>query len=123
MRVRTLVIARSHAREEIQSAQRTGPFTLAKKAGELAYGFNFPRHWRVHRVVSVARLFPAPKGTDPFGRRQPPGRLIVEGYDDDYVSYEIEALLKTNADIYCITQANSYIYLAIPVLGQSIAIS
>ncbi|KAH8162209.1 hypothetical protein CIB48_g6027 [Xylaria polymorpha] len=37
-----------------------------RKIGELAYELNFPRHWKVHRVVSVAHLYPAPiSGTYP----------------------------------------------------------
>ncbi|KAI0845974.1 hypothetical protein F5Y00DRAFT_265019 [Daldinia vernicosa] len=36
-----------------------------------------------------------PQGVDPHNRRKPqPGRIVVEGDNDDWLSYEIEKLLK-----------------------------
>lgn len=62
------------------TAQRTGPSTLMRKVSKLAYELNFPRHWQVHRVVSLAHLTPAPTTPDPFGRRQNrPGRIFEKG--------------------------------------------
>ncbi|KAK7961166.1 hypothetical protein PG988_012380 [Apiospora saccharicola] len=76
------------------SQQRVGPFTIVKKVGPLAYELNFPRSWRVHRVVSIAQLYPTPKGGDPFGRTRPqPGRIVVEGDDEEWHSFEIEKLV------------------------------
>lgn len=76
------------------SQQRVGPLTVIRRVGDLSYELNFPRHWRVHRTVSVAHLCKAPKGSDPYNRRRPqPGRIFVEGDDNEWQSYEIEKLL------------------------------
>lgn len=76
------------------SQQRVGPLSIVRRVGELAYELNLPTHWRIHKVISVAHLFRIPQGADPYGRRIPqPGRVIVQGDNDDWVSYEIEQLL------------------------------
>lgn len=76
------------------SQQRAGPFTIVKKIGDLAYELNFPRHWRVHRVVSVSHLYPAPLVKDPWKRRRPqPGRVFVDGDNGEWISYEIERMV------------------------------
>lgn len=73
-----------------------------KKVGDPAYELNFPRQWRVHRVVSVAHLYPAPPNTDPWKRRRPePGRISVEElvgkYDTKNKLSEDELALKKAA--------------------------
>lgn len=53
---------------------------------------DFPKHWRVHPVVSIAQLEPAPKGEDPYLRatQELPPALVVDGESDHY---KVEALL------------------------------
>lgn len=46
--------------------QMIGPFTVLRRVGKLAYEMDFPEHWHVHPVVSIAQLEPAPKGNDPY---------------------------------------------------------
>ena len=71
--------------------QYTGPFKILRKVGRLAYELEFPTHWRVHPVVSVAMLEPAP-GLDPFGRPIPeqPDSVHVEGDTASHKSWEVE---------------------------------
>ena len=48
------------------SQQYCGPFLMEKRVGKLAYKLKIPAHWRIHPVVSIAQLEPAPNGTDPY---------------------------------------------------------
>lgn len=66
--------------------QRCGPFTIKRRVGHLAYELaDLPDHWRIHPVISIAQLEPAPKDVDPYGRPRPvhPPAVEVEGDDDD----------------------------------------
>lgn len=75
------------------SQQRTGPFTVKRKAGELAVELDLPPTWRVHPVVSITQLTLAPDGDDPFGRRPvPPGRVLEAGSEDQ--QYELERIVQ-----------------------------
>jgi hypothetical protein len=65
------------------SEQRTGPFKIVKKIGRLAYELDLPPSWKVHRVISVAHLQPAPKGKDLFSRPKPNIQEPVEGVEGD----------------------------------------
>lgn len=70
--------------------QRVGPFRVVDKIGRLAYKLELPDTWRIHPVISVAQLEPAP--SDPFGRAvDPPPAIEVDGEEE----FEIEAILES----------------------------
>lgn len=50
------------------AAQRTGPSKIVQVDGRLAYKINVPCHWRMHPMVPVAQLEPAPKAPDLYQR-------------------------------------------------------
>ena len=54
-----------------------------------------PPHWKIHPVISISQLEPAPEGADPYNRPRPdhPGSIHVDGDTDEWVSYEIEKLV------------------------------
>jgi hypothetical protein len=70
--------------------QRVGPFRIIDKVGRLAYRLKFPANWRIHPVISVAQLEPAP--SDPFNRAvEPPPAVEVDGDEE----FEIDAILQS----------------------------
>ena len=78
------------------SQQYVGPFRVLKRVGRLAYRLDLPAHWRIHPVLSIAQLEPAPAPKDdPFQRPKPdhPDSVFVEGDTDRVKSYEIERLV------------------------------
>ena len=84
------------------SNQRVGPFKIVKKVGNLAYRLDLPEIMRIHPVISIAQLEPAPDPSeDPYQRtpKQPPPP-VEEEVDDNpeltkkqFKPYEIERLL------------------------------
>ena len=78
------------------STQRCGPFTVKRRIGRLAYELELPPAWKVHPVVSVAQLEPAPIDEDPYNRPRPdhPGSVEVEGDTEEWKSYEVEKMVK-----------------------------
>lgn len=48
--------------------QYAGLFTILERVGRLAYKLDLPPSWRVHNVISIQHLEPAPKEEGPFGR-------------------------------------------------------
>lgn len=77
------------------SAQRARPFTV-KECFKNAYRLDIPPTWKIHNVISVEHLEPAPKGIDPYNRPIPDastGPVPQEGDTDEYKSYEIEKIL------------------------------
>jgi hypothetical protein len=71
--------------------QRVGPFRVVDKVGRLAYKLEFPDDWRIHPVISVAQLEPAP--SDPFGRTvEPPPAVEIDGDEE----FEIDAILESH---------------------------
>ena len=75
--------------------QYVGPFKILEKIGRLAYRLDLPAHWRIHPVLSVAQLEPAPSGPDPYQRPRPshPDTVFVEGDTTRVKSYEIDSLI------------------------------
>ena len=74
-------------------AQRVGPFKIIEKIGGLAYRLELPPHWRIHPVISVTHLEPAPNPhDDPFKRPRPahPPAVSMEG---DIGIYYVEKLI------------------------------
>ena len=75
------------------SAQRTGPFKILEKVGNLAYRLELPPVMSIHPVISVAQLEPVPPGSDPYERPRPDNPPPVEEDGTDAPSYEVERLL------------------------------
>ncbi|SLM37280.1 reverse partial [Lasallia pustulata] len=76
------------------SNQRAGPLKIVKKIGLLAYRLDIPVNWKIHRVISVAQLEPAPKGSDPYKREdQPSDPPAVEEFNSEWHDYEVEKLV------------------------------
>ena len=77
------------------SQQYAGPFKILEKVGQLSYRLDLPTHWRIHPVLSVAQLEPAPAGEDPYRRPRPthPDSVFVEGDTELVKSFEIERLI------------------------------
>lgn len=73
--------------------QRVGPFTILERKGNLAYKLDLPVNWKIHPVISIANLEPAPKGNDPYGRPRPDHPEPVTEFNDDWHAYEVESLL------------------------------
>nr|OMP83046.1 Retrovirus-related Pol polyprotein from transposon gypsy [Diplodia seriata] len=84
--------ARGHADRKF-SHQRIGPFAISRKVGNLAYELQIPSEWRIHPVISVAHLEPAPRGKDPYGRNEYPEPGPVTEWDAEDPPYEIARLL------------------------------
>ena len=78
------------------SPQRCGPFTVKRRVGRLAYELELPPAWRVHPVISIAQLEPAPVDKDPYERPRPthPDSVEVEGDTEEWKSYEVEKVVK-----------------------------
>jgi hypothetical protein len=72
------------------SPLRAGPFKIIEKKRPQAYVLDFPKHWKVHPVVSVAQLYKPEQGTDPFDRRVPPPEPIAVDGD---VEWEISHIV------------------------------
>lgn len=79
------------------SQQRSGPWTVKKRVGRLAYELDFLPSMRIHPVISVAHLTAAPDGVDPFNRRAPPPGPVEDSQsssgDEQGDKYEVEAVV------------------------------
>ncbi|SLM41004.1 reverse partial [Lasallia pustulata] len=76
------------------SNQRAGPLKIVKKIGLLAYRLNIPVNWKIHPVISVAQLEPAPKGNDPYEREdRPSDPPAVEEFNSEWHDYKVEKLV------------------------------
>ncbi|SLM36395.1 reverse partial [Lasallia pustulata] len=76
------------------SNQRAGPLKIVKKIGLLAYRLDIPVNWKIHPVISVAQLEPAPKGSDPYEREDRPSNPpAVEEFNSEWHDYEVEKLV------------------------------
>ncbi len=75
------------------SNQCVGPFQIIHKVGELAYKLKLPPTMRIHPVVSISQLEPAPQGKDPYERSVDIELPPVTNEDDDAPSYKIERLM------------------------------
>jgi hypothetical protein len=75
--------------------QRIGPFRITQVLSKgRAYRLEFPPHYRIHDVISIAHLEPAPcPKSDPYDRT-----TLVEDltpvYRDGQAEWELEALVK-----------------------------
>ena len=75
--------------------QRVGPLKVLKKIGNLAYKLEIPPTWRIHDVVSVAMLEPAPSQADPYDRphEDHPGAIEDENNNEEAPTYEVEKIV------------------------------
>ncbi|KAL1981340.1 hypothetical protein VTN96DRAFT_2781 [Rasamsonia emersonii] len=81
--------------------KRAGPFKVLERVGKLAYRLDIPATWRIHPVISVAHLEPAPKGPDPYGRTATePGAVLDERFPEDTDRYEVEVILDKRTRCY-----------------------
>jgi hypothetical protein len=92
------------------SNQRSGPYLIKKKVGSVVYELNLPSNSRIHLVISVAQLEPAPKGDDPFNRPRPdnPGPVHTNGDTETKKSFEVERILKKRVRKYGRTAVTQY---------------
>lgn len=81
------------------SPQRAGPFRILRKVGALAYKLKLPPVIKIHPVISIAQLEPAPKKPDPYGRKHTTDPGLIQTKNDattpipDAPSYEISRIL------------------------------
>ena len=77
------------------SARRVGPFTVKKSVGRLAYELDIPREFgKIHPVISVTHLEPAPDEADPWNRQHPePGPVEMEGDTEELKSFDVERIV------------------------------
>lgn len=73
------------------STQRMGPFRVIKAHGHQAYELDLLKELRIHPVISIANLTPAPLGKDPFNREQEPSHPPAVNEEGDCVVERIEA--------------------------------
>lgn len=68
---------------------KTGPFSIKKKIGKLAFELDLPNHMKIHPVISCIHLEPATE--DPFNRElPPPAPILVDGEE----RYLIDRILR-----------------------------
>lgn len=75
------------------SNQRAGPFKVIRKIGHLAYELELPSTMKIHPVISIAQLEPAPTGADPFNRppvNDEPPAVEMEFPEQDPDQFEVE---------------------------------
>ena len=79
------------------SQQRSGPFKILRRIGNLAYELDLPSNIKIHPVISVAHLLPKRPGVDPYSRAIPePGPVEDNQHSDDDAEgdvYETERIL------------------------------
>ncbi|KAJ5752832.1 hypothetical protein N7520_008426 [Penicillium odoratum] len=76
-----------------------GRFRVLKRIGRLAYKLDLPSDWKIHPVISVAHLEPAPPGDDPWER---PQTVAVDTHDptfdarfpDEKELYDVQEILR-----------------------------
>ena len=76
--------------------QRMGPFKVIEKVGRgNALRLELPPHYKIHDVISIVHLEPAPPpGSDPFGRvENSHPEPVVGAVDDETAEWEIEKII------------------------------
>lgn len=81
--------------------QRSGPYPILEDVGGrgLSYRLDLPKHMRIHPVISVIHLEPAPPPGDPFHREIPPPAPVGNptGADKDG-RFEITKILRRKVE-------------------------
>jgi chromodomain-containing protein len=72
--------------------QAVGPLKVLERVGKLAFRVELPPQLRIHDVISVAWLEPAPKEDDPFRRPYQPNPPPLSEHEDG-ADYEVDAIL------------------------------
>lgn len=67
--------------------KRIGPFRILEKHGRLAYRIDLPPTYRIHPVISIAKLEPATKDGHRHSRPPP---IVKEKNPEEEVEYEVE---------------------------------
>lgn len=67
--------------------RRIGPFKVLARHGKLAYELDLPDNYRMHRVISIAKL----EDARPSKSDQPPPPMVTE--IDNQETYEVECIL------------------------------
>ena len=75
------------------SPVRAGPFKIIRVVNPLAYELDFPAHWRVHPVVSVAQLYKPEQGADPYDRGVSKPRPVTVDKKGRWAEWELERLI------------------------------
>ena len=75
------------------SQQRAGPFEITKVVGHNAYQLKLPTSWRIHDVISVVYLDPAPKGKDPYDRTPEPLPPVIKNADDPDARWSVDSVV------------------------------
>ena len=77
------------------SMERVGPFEIIRRVSPLAYELKLPSAMKIHPVVSVTHLEPAPHGDDPFNRPKddPPPPVEETDLNDEWRGFRIETLI------------------------------
>src|SRR5450755_636517 len=77
------------------SVQRVGPFKVKRRISPLAYELELPSNMKIHPVISVTHLEPAPLDNDPFSRPHDnhPPPVEEQNLNAEWQAFEIETLL------------------------------
>jgi hypothetical protein len=78
------------------SQQRSGPWTVKRRVGALAYELDFPENSLKHPIISMAQLRSTPEGNNPFDRIiPPPGPVEAEqNVEKKGDLYEVKVILQ-----------------------------
>ena len=80
--------------------QQARPFKILRRVSNLAYKLDVPSHWKIHPVISVTQLEPAPKGDDPYKRTtksaEPPP-VAHKAIDDNDVGTFVQSIETSSA--------------------------
>ena len=73
--------------------QRIDPISVLTKVGKLTYRLNIPPTWKIHPVVSIIHLEPAPQRDDSYEKEPAePGFVETEG-DEEADTYEMKKIV------------------------------
>ena len=64
---------------------KSGPYPVKRRVGRLAFELDLPPHLKMHPVITIAHLEPAPDTPDPYKRAKPPPAPIVHDGQEKYI--------------------------------------
>lgn len=70
---------------EAMRTNTSTPDGVQEKIGDLAYRIKIPESWKIHPIISIAQLEPAPRDKDPYDRepKYPKPGPVVDWDDPD----------------------------------------